>query len=110
MGLRRWDRLRALLAHAGLLPFIFFALFPFYFMLVTSFKSNAELYNLKSIPFMVQTGVITDHYRYLFLKTDFLIWMKNSLIISVAATAISLVIFYLLVPARPRTAAQGGKA
>ena len=24
--------------------------FPFYFMLITSFKSNAELYNLKSVP------------------------------------------------------------
>lgn len=81
--------------YGNLAPFVFFALFPFYFMLVTSFKSNAELYNLKSIPFVVQTGVITDHYRYLFLKTDFLIWMKNSLIISVAATAISLVISIL---------------
>ena len=29
---------------------------------------------------------ITDHYALLFLKTDFLIWMKNSLIISVVAT------------------------
>ena len=38
--------------YANLVPFVFFALFPFYFMLVTSFKSNAELYNLKSVPFV----------------------------------------------------------
>jgi multiple sugar transport system permease protein len=81
--------------YGNLVPFILFALFPFYFMLITSFKSNAELYNLKSIPFLVQTGVITDHYRYLFQQTDFLIWMKNSLLISVAATSISLVISIL---------------
>jgi len=37
-------------AYANLAPYVFFVLFPFYFMIVTSFKSNAELYNLKSIP------------------------------------------------------------
>ena len=26
--------------YGSLLPFVFFALFPFYFMLITSFKSN----------------------------------------------------------------------
>jgi multiple sugar transport system permease protein len=81
--------------YANLLPYVFFALFPFYFMVVTSLKSNAELYSLKSIPFWVQTGVIADHYRYLFFQTEFLTWMKNSLIISVAATAISLIISIL---------------
>jgi multiple sugar transport system permease protein len=64
-------------------------------MLVTSFKSNAELYNLKSIPFWIESGAITDHYSLLFFKTDFFIWMKNSLIISVVATGISLLISIL---------------
>ena len=82
-------------AWANVVPFIFFALFPFYFMLVTSVKSNAELYNLKSIPFWVQTGVITDHYAFLFKRTEFLVWMRNSLVISVVATVISLVISIL---------------
>jgi multiple sugar transport system permease protein len=84
-----------LFAWANIVPFVFFALFPFYFMLVTSMKSNAELYNLKSIPFWVQTGVITDHYAFLFKRTEFLVWMKNSLVISVVATAISLIISIL---------------
>ena len=79
----------AAFGYANLLPFVFFALFPFYFMFVTSFKSNAELYNLKSIPFWVQTGVIADHYTFLFQKTEFLTWMKNSLLISVVATTVS---------------------
>jgi multiple sugar transport system permease protein len=81
--------------YANLAPFLLFALFPFYFMVVTSFKSNAELYNLKAIPFLVREGAIADHYKLLFFKTDFLIWMKNSLIISVVATALSLVIAIL---------------
>ena len=89
----RWRS--AAFGYANLVPFIFFALFPFYFMLVTSLKSNAELYNLKAVPFWVQTGLITDHYRYLFERTDFLTWMRNSLIISVVATGISLVLAIL---------------
>ncbi|MBI3825193.1 MAG: carbohydrate ABC transporter permease [Candidatus Rokubacteria bacterium] len=64
-------------------------------MLVTSFKSNAELYNLKSVPFWIQTGAITDHYGYLFQRTEFFTWIKNSVIISVVATSASLVIAIL---------------
>ena len=85
----------AIFGYANLVPYIFFALFPFYFMIITSLKSDNELYNLKAVPFLIQTGVITDHYRYLFFKTEFLTWMMNSLIISVTATAISLVIAIL---------------
>ena len=76
----RGARIRSnVFAYANLAPYVFFVLFPFYFMVVTSFKSNAELYNLKSIPFWIQSGVIMDHYALLFQKTDFVTWMKNSL-------------------------------
>jgi multiple sugar transport system permease protein len=78
--------------YANLAPFVFFALVPFYFMFVTSFKSNAELYNLKSSPFWIQTGVITGHYTFLFGKTEFLTWMMNSLLVAVVATSGSLVL------------------
>ncbi len=92
----RGSRLRStVFGYANLVPFVFFALFPFYFMLITSFKSNAELYSLKSVPLWIQNGVIIDHYRYLFGRTEFLTWIMNSLIISVAATSISLVISLL---------------
>ena len=92
----RGSRLRStVFGYANLIPFVFFALFPFYFMVITSFKSNAELYSLKSIPLWIQNGVIIDHYRYLFGRTEFLTWIGNSLIISVTATGISLVISLL---------------
>jgi multiple sugar transport system permease protein len=85
----------AVFGYANMVPFIAFALFPFYYMVITSLKKDAELYSLKSVPFLIQTGVITDHYRYLFFKTEFLTWVKNSLIISVTATSVSLVIAIL---------------
>ena len=97
VGVRsRGSKIRsAAFGYANLVPYVFFALFPFYYMIVTSLKNDAELYNLKAVPFLIQTGVITDHYRYLFFKTEFFTWMKNSLIISVTATSISLVIAIL---------------
>src|SRR5437763_1614133 len=64
-------------------------------MVITSLKNDAELYDLKAVPFLIQTGVITDHYRYLLAKPEFLTWMKNSFIISVIATSVSLVISIL---------------
>ncbi|HEV8436712.1 MAG TPA: carbohydrate ABC transporter permease [Methylomirabilota bacterium] len=97
VGVRgRGARIRSsLFGYANIVPFIFFALFPFYYMVITSLKNDAELYNLKAVPFLIQTGVITDHYRYLLFKTEFLTWMKNSLIISVVSTSVSLVIAIL---------------
>jgi multiple sugar transport system permease protein len=97
VGVRsRSARIRsALFGYANIVPFVLFALFPFYYMVITSFKNDAELYNLKAVPFLIQSGVITDHYRYLFGKTEFLTWMTNSLIISVVATSVSLVISIL---------------
>jgi multiple sugar transport system permease protein len=78
--------------YANIVPFVLFALFPFYYMVITSLKSDADLYSLEAVPFLIETGLITDHYRYLFFKTEFWTWMTNSLIISALATSVSLVI------------------
>ena len=43
---------RLVFGYANVIPFVFFALFPFYYMVITSLKNDAELYNLKSIPFL----------------------------------------------------------
>ena len=97
VGVRsRGARLRSsIFGYANIIPFVAFALFPFYYMIITSLKKDAELYNLTSIPFLIQSGVITDHYRYLFFRTEFFTWMKNSLIISVVSTSVSVVIAIL---------------
>ena len=97
VGVRgRGARIRsAAFGYASLAPFVFFALFPVYYMVITSLKNDAELYDLKAVPFLIQTGVLTEHYGYLFFKTEFLTWMTNSLIISVVATSVSLVISIL---------------
>lgn len=65
-------------------------LFPFYWMLVTSIKPNSELYNPQANPFLVQNPT-SEHFRYLLGKTGFSTWFKNSLIVSLTATLITLV-------------------
>jgi len=43
-------RLRPLFTlYLPVMPFVLFALFPLYFMLVTSLKKNAELYDVNSV-------------------------------------------------------------
>jgi multiple sugar transport system permease protein len=47
-----WRRLKPhLFSYAGLAPFLGFALFPFYWGLITSLKADANLYDLKASPF-----------------------------------------------------------
>lgn len=90
--------------HIPLVPFILFALFPFYFMVITSFKADGELYNLKANPFIIQLsptapdysgGPTLEHYQLLLRDTPFLTWLFNSVLVSVLATAISIVIAIL---------------
>src|SRR5215475_1391697 len=77
------------------LPYVLFALFPLYFMLVTSLKSNAELYDVNSVPFWNGRGLTGAHYGLLSADTPFWSWFANSLIVSIASTVIS-VIFSVL--------------
>jgi multiple sugar transport system permease protein len=81
--------------HIPLAPFILFSLFPFYFMVVTSFKSDGELYDLKAIPFLIQRGATLEHYQLLLRETPFLTWLFNSVLVSGLATAISIIIAIL---------------
>ncbi|TMF28928.1 MAG: hypothetical protein E6I30_14150, partial [Chloroflexi bacterium] len=61
-------------AYLPVMPFVFFALFPLYFMLVTSFKKNAELYDVSAVPFLIGRGVTFGHYELLSKETLFWSW------------------------------------
>ena len=78
--------------HLLLLPFLLFALFPFYHMTLTSLKTDAELYDRNSVPLLIRQGVTLEHYKKLLWETAFLTWTKNSLMITAIATSVSVVI------------------
>ena len=69
--------------------FLAFLLFPFYWMIMVSFKPTTELFNLENNPFVFRSFTL-DNYTYLFRETAFPTWVMNTLIVSVASTAISL--------------------
>jgi multiple sugar transport system permease protein len=71
---------------------VLFAAFPFYWMLITTFKAEGDLYDLKSIPYWFNVAPTLSHLRYLFTQTLFLDWLINSLIIGLCVVAITLVV------------------
>jgi len=77
---------RRLLVYAGLAPFVAFAVLPFYWMAVTSLKTDAETYNLQAMPFLIRHGITGEHYALLFQQTPFLLWYRNTVAVSVLAT------------------------
>ncbi len=90
------------------MPFVLFALFPLYFMLITSLKKNSELYDVTTVPFLIKRGVTLGHYQLLSQDTLFWSWFVNSLIVSVAATVVSVVIGILAAYPLARLRFPGG--
>ena len=76
-------------AYFRVVPFLLFALFPFFWMVITSLKSNTELYNVSASPFVIREGVTLGQYRLLLKDTAFLLWMGNSTIVALVVTLIS---------------------
>jgi len=100
---RRW------LIYGGFLPFLVFALFPFYWMAVTSLKSNQEIYGAQQIPLLVRQGMTLDHFRYVLRETLFARWMLNSLIVSGSSTLISACVSTLAAYALARLRFRGSQ-
>ena len=75
--------------------FLLMALGPFYWMLITSLKPNAELYNTRVMPLVVHHPTL-KHYIDLLTETSFLTWTYNTTVVAVLSTAISLVLGIML--------------
>ena len=67
------------------------AAFPFYWMVITAFKPNSDLYNVTNVPFWWNEPPTLEHVKYLFQQTLFARWLWNSLVIGVCVVAITLV-------------------
>jgi len=80
------------------LPVGFFlgvALFPFYWMTITSIKPDSELYNRHLMPLLVHNPTL-KHYIDLLTKTHFLLWTWNTMLVAIVSTGISLVLGVML--------------
>ena len=89
---RKWALIAA---YAFLLIFVVFFLFPPYYMLITSLKSNKEIAELTVNPWLIEQGITLSHYIYLFTETPFLTFFKNTIIVTISVVVISMVISVL---------------
>jgi multiple sugar transport system permease protein len=83
--------------HAAiLLFFVTFLAFPFYWMLITTFKTTRDLYNTAFNPYLFHDPPTLHHLQVLFGNTQYLQWLANTAFVGVLVVAITLV---LAVPA-----------
>jgi multiple sugar transport system permease protein len=96
--LRRMTRARrgTILRGLALGLYTLVTVFPFYWMVITIFKQNSDLYNETNNPLWFNAAPTFSNVQYLFQQTRFLTWMMNSLVIGVCVVAITLL---LAVPA-----------
>ncbi len=93
-GLKRW-LLRG--GHVLILAtFVTFLAFPFYWMVLTTFKETKDLINTHHNPFLFNLPPTLDNLRILFYDTQFGQWIINTIRVGVIVTVITLV---LAVPA-----------
>ena len=88
-----WRRLRRTYGpYVTLAPYLFVVLFPFYWMVITAFKRDNDLYNLTTAPFWFKEPPTLDHLKLLIEGTLFLSWLRNSIVIGVLVVAITLLL------------------
>ncbi len=78
------------------LAFAVILAFPFYWMLITTFKRNTDLNNLKNNPFLFNEPPTLEHLKLLFHETLFPRWVLNT---AFAGLIVVIITLLLAVPA-----------
>ena len=92
--------------YAVVIFLVIFAAWPFYWMFVTAFKTEHDLYNLEAIPYIFNELPTLQHVDWLFNHTEFVRWLWNSLVIGVLVAGITLLV---AVPAGYALARMAGR-
>ena len=93
-------------------PFAIVLAFPFYWMLMTSLKTNGDLYNVENVPFVFNEAeatpmerhplkdqewlplgvenVTTSNYEFIFRDTKYVDWLQNTALIGLIVVLITL--------------------
>lgn len=87
---RRNELTRGIFRTLGLLIMLIFVLFPFYWIMITAFKTDLQISQRTGI-FWPEPWSLSQFDR-LFYREPFFVWFKNSAIVSVTTTALAVVI------------------
>src|SRR5499426_4651391 len=90
MTARQKEVRRHLLVYAGLTPFLVMAVFPVYWMLITAFKQEPDLYRMENIPFWFNLPPTLKNFQILFYQTNYGSWIVNTMTISAWVALITL--------------------
>ena len=93
-------------------PFAIVLAFPFYWMLMTSFKTNGDLYSIENVPFVFNETepalgetqpfashdwlplgmehLTTGHYRFVLKDTNYVDWLQNTALVGAIVVLITL--------------------
>jgi multiple sugar transport system permease protein len=77
---------------AVLIVFTILLAFPFYWMVIATFKPNIDLYNVEANPFIFNMKPTLANLRLLFNETSFVRWLGNTVFVGVMVVAITLVL------------------
>jgi multiple sugar transport system permease protein len=107
MSFSRFKQWSGKAGHFGLLAaFVAFTAFPFYWMLITTFKQNNDLIATANNPFLFNQPPTLEHLRVLFTETQFPAWLWNTTVVGLSVVAITLL---LAVPAGYALARLAGR-
>ena len=87
-------------------PFAVVLAFPFYVMLITTFKTNSDLYDTENNPLIFNEAPTLRNVEFLFRETQYLRWLGNTTLVALAVVLITLV---LAVPAGYALARLAGR-
>jgi len=90
------SRARKILGRGGLYTivggFALFGAFPFYWMVIATFKRDHDLFNPVANPFLFNEPPTLDHLRLLLFDTHFVTYILNTLWVGLAVVAITLAV------------------
>lgn len=66
--------------------------FPFYWMVITTFKQNSDLYALDNNPFIFNEAPTLGHLKFLFGQTMYLRWLGNTALVGILVVIVTLLL------------------
>ena len=75
-----------------LVLFVVLLAFPFYWMVIATFKQNPDLYNVENNPFIFNLKPTLDNIKLLFNETRYVRWLGNTALVGALVVAITLLL------------------
>jgi multiple sugar transport system permease protein len=83
----------AITPYVVVVPIALVLAFPFYWMLWTALKTDADLYNVDNNPYGFGSGSPTNrNFTFLFTDTEYWQWLQNTALVGLAVVVITLVL------------------